>query len=331
MMQTILVGIAAGIAAALMFLAPIGGTVLAFPLFILTGLPVGLAGLGWGVRAGAVAVVAGTLTILVALQALAAAAFLLLFAVPAFWVARLALRSRPGATPEAPREWYPLGSMLVHLAIAVAIGVVFVGILIGFDRATMAGEITQALVELFSTMRTTGTPPTPAELTPFVEFYLAIMPFSVTAILVFMLTFDLWLAAVVARASGRLQRPREKLWGVDMPNRALVALAGVTLLAFLPGAARRDRAGLQRGARRRRGADRAGGDARPHGGIGRAHATSRHRLCADRLLRPAADPHSPCWRSQRPCSTFAPAASRACPLNDPQRINGVNCHGSHPA
>ena len=168
MMQTILVGIAAGIAAALMFLAPIGGTVLAFPLFILTGLPVGLAGLGWGVRAGAVAVVAGTLAILVALQALAAAAFLLLFAAPAFWVARLALRSRPGATPEAPREWYPLGSMLVHLAIAVAIGVVIVGILIGFDRATMAGEITQALVELFSTMRTTGTPPTPAELTPFV-------------------------------------------------------------------------------------------------------------------------------------------------------------------
>ena len=237
MMQTILVGIAAGIAAALMFLAPIGGTVLAFPLFILTGLPVGLAGLGWGVRAGAVAVFAGTLAIFFALSTLAAAAFLLLFAAPAFWVARIALRSRPGATPEAPREWYPLGRMLVHLAIAVAIGVVIVGFLIGFNRATMTGEITQALVELFAAMRTTGTPPTPAELTPFVQFYLAIMPFSVTAILVFILTFDMWLAAVVARASGRLQRPRDSLWGVDLPNQALVALAGATLLAFLPGAA----------------------------------------------------------------------------------------------
>ena len=87
MMQTILVGIAAGIAAALMFLAPIGGTVLAFPLFILTGLPIGLAGLGWGVRAGAVAVFAGTLAIFFALSSVAAAAFLLLFAAPAFWVA----------------------------------------------------------------------------------------------------------------------------------------------------------------------------------------------------------------------------------------------------
>ena len=97
------------------------------------------------------------------------------------------------------------------------------------------------------------------------------MPFIVTAILVFMLAFDLWLAAVVARASGRLQRPREKLWGVDLPNQALVALAGVTLLAFLPGAAgeiARVFAGALAGAAA---LDRPGGDARPHRGLRRPH------------------------------------------------------------
>jgi hypothetical protein len=168
-----------------------------------------------------------------------AVAFLLLFAAPVFWIARLALLSRPGAgaAADAPREWYPLGGLLVHLSAAVAIGVVLVGILIGFDREAMTGDLAQALVELFATMQTTGTPPTAAELTPFVQFYLAIMPFSVAAVLVFILTFDLWLAAVVARASGRLRRPHERLWGVVLPGRALVALAGVTLLAFLPGAA----------------------------------------------------------------------------------------------
>ncbi len=235
MIQVILVGIAAGIGAALMFLAPVGGTVLAFPLFILTGLPIGLAGLGWGTTAGAVAVIAGTLTIFAALSTMGAATFLLLFAVPVFWIARLALMSRPvaGAAPDAPREWYPLGRMLGHLAITVAVGVVLVGILIGFDRATLTPEVTRALVDLFAAMNTTGNPPTAAEVAPFVQFYLAIMPFSVGAMLVFILTFDLWLAAVVARMSGRLQRPRETMWGVDLPNQALAALAGVTLLAFL--------------------------------------------------------------------------------------------------
>ena len=47
MIQIILVGIAAGVAGALLFLSPIGGTTLAFPLFTLCGLPIAIAGLGW--------------------------------------------------------------------------------------------------------------------------------------------------------------------------------------------------------------------------------------------------------------------------------------------
>jgi hypothetical protein len=239
MMQRILVGIAAGIAAALMFLAPVGGTALAFPLFLLTGLPIGVAGLGWGTAAGAIAAVVGTLTIFAILSTVGAASFVLLFAAPIFWAARLALLSRPvGDEASADRrEWYPLGRMLVHLAAAAAIGVVLVGVLIGFDRAALTTDVTQALVEWFAAVQTTGTPPTAAELEPFVHFNLAVMPVTMPVILLVLLGFDLWLAAIVTRASGRLQRPREKLWGIELPNRALIALAGVTALAFLPGAA----------------------------------------------------------------------------------------------
>ena len=238
-LQPILVGIADGIAAALMFLAPVGGTELAFPLFILTGLPIGLAGLGWGTVAGAAAAAAGTLVIAATISLTGAASFLLLFALPVFWVARQALLSRPlGGAVDAAREWYPLGRLLTHLTAAVAIGVVIVGVLIGFDRQAMAGDVPKALVDLFTSMSRPGAPaPTAAELAPFVQFYLAIMPFTVTAVLVMMLTFDLWLAAAVARMSGRLDRPKEKLWTVQLPTGVLVALSGFVLLAFLPGAA----------------------------------------------------------------------------------------------
>jgi len=54
-LQPILIGIAAGIAAALLFLAPIGATLIAFPLFLLTGLPIAIAALGWGLVGGAAA------------------------------------------------------------------------------------------------------------------------------------------------------------------------------------------------------------------------------------------------------------------------------------
>ena len=54
MTQSIFVGIGAGLAAALLFLAPVSGTALAFPLFALTGLPIAIAGLGWGVVGGIV-------------------------------------------------------------------------------------------------------------------------------------------------------------------------------------------------------------------------------------------------------------------------------------
>ncbi len=237
-MQTVLVGIAAGFAAALMFVAPIGGTVLAFPLFLLTGLPIGLAGLGWGVAASGVAVFAGTIVILAALSVIGAASFLLLFAGPVFWITRLALMSRPvdSDKPDGDREWYPLGRMLLHLAGAVAIGVVLVGVLIGFDPQSLTGEVAAALAKWFASAETGAAPPTAADLEPFVRFNIAVMPFTVAAVLVFVQVFDLWLATMVARASGRLTRPRDRLWSVALPNQALAALGAAVVLAFLPGA-----------------------------------------------------------------------------------------------
>jgi hypothetical protein len=237
-MQTILIGIAAGIASALMFLAPFGGTLLAFPLFALTGLPIAIGGLGWGLTASATAAATAALLIMAATSIWGAIVFLLLFAGPVIWVVRLALmwRETPGENGAAPvREWYPLGAMLAHLAVGVAIGVVIVGVLVGYNPESLVGEVTNALLAWFNSVESASAPPTAAELEPFVRFNIAAMPFTITALLVFVLVFDLWLAALIARASGRLERPRDRMWGVVLPGWALAVAAGALLLGIVPG------------------------------------------------------------------------------------------------
>ena len=95
MTQTIFVGIGAGLAAALLFLAPASGTVLAFPLFALTGLPIAIAGLGWGVVGGAIAAGVGTLGVLTLAHWAGGALFVFIFGAPLAFLARLAILSRP--------------------------------------------------------------------------------------------------------------------------------------------------------------------------------------------------------------------------------------------
>jgi hypothetical protein len=237
MTKVLLAGIGAGIAAALLYLAPIGGTFLAFPLFLLTGLPIGIAGLGWGVVAGAVAVLAGAVVVFFAVAGLAAAIFLLLFGAPALWLSRLALMSRPADTssPDGPRQWYPLGRLLMHAAGAAAIGLVLAGALIGFDPQALTREIAGALADVLARLPAVGAPPTVADVTPYVRFNVAIMPVTVAVLLVAVLVFDLWLAAVIARVSGRLVRPASPLWTAALPNQALIPLAIALPLILLPG------------------------------------------------------------------------------------------------
>ncbi len=237
MARAVLVGISAGLAAALLFLAPVSGTLLAFPLFALTGLPVALAGLGWSVFAGVVAGAAGAGLVAALAGWTSAAIFTLVFAVPLTWLTRLAVLSRPvdAAVAEGEREWYPPGRMLFHAAVVVAIGLVAVGIVIGFDPQTLVREITLRFSQWLASADNTGGAPTPAQIEPFVRVNVALLPFTVAIVTLVIVVADLWLAALVAWASGRLARPRDDIWAVALPGRILAGLAAAALLAFVPG------------------------------------------------------------------------------------------------
>ncbi len=236
MAQSILVGIGAGIAAALLFLAPVGGTLLAFPLFALTGLPIAIAGLGWGVVSGIVAAAVGTLGALALTHWAGAALFALIFGAPLAFLARLANLSRPLAGSEGHHEWYPSGRLLLAAAFAVTGGLWIVGAVIGFDPQALVHEMTAALTQWIAAANPAGDAPTAAEIEPFARLNVALLPFISAVVALVVVVVDLWLAAIVTRASGRLQRPRDRIWMVTLPNQLVGVLAVAVALAFIPGA-----------------------------------------------------------------------------------------------
>jgi hypothetical protein len=236
MTQVLLIGIAAGLAAALLFAAPLSGAGIAFPLFLLTGLPIAIAGLGWTLIGALAASVVGAVAIFLLFSWSAAAIFVLVFCLPLCWVVRLATLSRPvdDSDPSGAQEWYPLGQMLFNLAVATAVGIVLTGMIVGFDTEALAGQMVDSLAAIIGT--SSGTPADRSQLEAFVSFNVTVMPLTVAILAVAVLVFDLWLGAWVARMSGRLVRPRDRAWTVMLPRVALIILAAGVVLSFFPGA-----------------------------------------------------------------------------------------------
>jgi hypothetical protein len=236
MVQTILIAIAAGIAAALLFLAPSSGSMLAFPLFILTGLPLAIATFGWGVRAGAIATAAGTVvTYLVYPGSIVSAAmFLCLFGVPVLWLSRLAGRPYPLGSGSAGLEWYPLNRLLLQLVGTVVVVLIAAGFVSHYDPESLVHEAAAALVDVLGTVATNPAP-TPESVEPLVRIYVGLMPFVVAGVMTAILTFDLWLGSLVARGSGRASRRPDPLWSTELPVALLPAFVIAAVFAFFPG------------------------------------------------------------------------------------------------
>lgn len=231
MYKIILIGIGAGLAAALLFGSLISGTVLALPLFIMTGLPIAVAGLGWTPIAGGVAAIVGAAAISILLTPLSATEFLLLIAFPMIWLSRLAGLSRNDGEK---LEWFPLGRILVHAAAAVAIGLTAIGFLVGFNPDTMASGLVEPLSEWFASNPNLENQPSREEIEFLVDVNLALMPYLLAALALIIAVLNLWLAGIITHASGHLARPRERLWTTSLPVGAAATFVIALVASFLP-------------------------------------------------------------------------------------------------
>src|SRR5688572_1912237 len=120
-MMNIVVAVAAGCAAGLMFASIISGALISLLLFYLAPLPLMVAALGWGPASALI----GAATASAGLGLMFGLAYLLTFIItvglPAYWLGYLALLAKPAAAggangAPAPLEWYPSGRLLLWIA-----------------------------------------------------------------------------------------------------------------------------------------------------------------------------------------------------------------------
>lgn len=228
------VGAGAGLVSALLFSVVSTGSPLAIILSYLAPLPIFIAALGWNHRVGLVAVAVGTLATLAIFHLSAGVAFGIGLALPAWWLAYLALLGRPAP---AGTQWYPLGRLLLWIA-AVATLVTFVGALAlggSYDEFRTAMRAAIAAMLRSGTEADELSAKMPGGMTQdgFLDLIVAVVPVLTAASFVPMQTANLWLAAKSVAASGRLPRPWPSIPDTAMPPTALVALAIAVLGVFV--------------------------------------------------------------------------------------------------
>jgi hypothetical protein len=244
MVQVFLIGLGAGAASALLFASIVSGSPLAILLFYLSALPLMLAAIAWSHMAGLFAVVFGALSLAAALNYWIAFVYLASVATPAYVLAYMSMLGREvapaSATTPPQMEWYPVGRIVLWAGL-IAFALVTVVILqfgTSFEtyqktiRATFESVLKiQARIPADQPLKLPGVQ-SPEQ---FLNMLVAVMPPAAAVLSMLTSIINLWLAARVARVSGKLRRPWPDLNAVSLPLAAALFLAAALVASFLSG------------------------------------------------------------------------------------------------
>src|SRR5271168_3490170 len=121
MLATISIALAAGLASALMFGSIMSGAPISLLLINLAPLPLMVVGLVWGPLGAGVGGIFATAVIAALFDLPYSGAFVVVNALPAWWLAHLGLLARPLpkdaalANQDDAQEWYPVGQLLLWI------------------------------------------------------------------------------------------------------------------------------------------------------------------------------------------------------------------------
>lgn len=164
MTKDISVGAGAGLVAALLFGVLLKGTTLSILLYLLAPLPILIVGLGWSHRAALAAVVSGALALALFVAPSLSLAFAAYLAIPAWWLAYLALLGR--STTDGAIEWYPTGRLLAWVAGTAALAFIAIAVIAAPDYDTFRSQLSTMSRRIVQVQVQRGRIPPPAQNAP---------------------------------------------------------------------------------------------------------------------------------------------------------------------
>jgi hypothetical protein len=241
MIAIVLIAIAAGCASALMFASIVSGALVSLLLFYLAPLPLMVAAMGWGPLAATVGGIAAAIGLGAIFGLPYCIAFVVMVALPAWWLGHLALLGRPiapagtagnGAAPAAPDlEWFPVGRILLWISGFAVLTTMAALLTLGTDAATITGTLQRGLLRMLGARDAASA----GEIEQWIDAIVTLAPAAAAIFTVTTLTLNLWLAAKITATSGRLHRPWPDLKSTALPQLTLAALCTAIAFCFAGG------------------------------------------------------------------------------------------------
>ena len=235
MRNQVFIALLLGLVSAVVFLsATTGPMLIRFALFLLTSLPIFLAGLGWGWRFAALAGIVSVSIVAAASNFQVAGVYALTQILPAIVLSYLALLNRPyqpdGADSETV-EWYPVGRLVLWAAVMAGAITLAVLVVIGQDFDELRTGLKGYLSETIKTNMPPGADGKPlddSQLETMTDIMVAVLPAASAVSWLTALVFNLWLAGRITLAAGQLRRPWPDISAMEYPpGTALMLLASL--------------------------------------------------------------------------------------------------------
>ncbi len=231
------IAIGAGLVSGLLFLAAATGKMASLmTLVFLAPLPIVIAGFSWGWILAAIAALTA-FGFLTAIGTITAGLFhLCLFGLPITISIYYLLLNREYSTLSGASdvEWYPVGSVLFALAIVSGLVASAALLALGTSASDIEAHVTRVVERMMSANLPWpgGKKPEPDQLSGLIKLLTISFAAAISMAWMWLIVFNLWIGAKVARTSGLLVRPWPNVSLVALPRWAGFALAGAMGLSF---------------------------------------------------------------------------------------------------